>query len=58
MAGEHNDAISRVEDLIATLYSNSMCHMVQVRAESVTRVNTITDTSTRHICSLSVETRS
>ncbi|KAF8548526.1 hypothetical protein OG21DRAFT_750343 [Imleria badia] len=29
MAGEHDDAISRVEDLIATLYSNSICYVVQ-----------------------------
>ncbi|KAF8428478.1 hypothetical protein L210DRAFT_876295, partial [Boletus edulis BED1] len=29
MAGEHRDAISRVDDLIATVTSNSTCYVVQ-----------------------------
>ncbi|KAF8550490.1 hypothetical protein OG21DRAFT_1513946 [Imleria badia] len=29
MAGEHRDAISRVDDLIATVQSNSICYVVQ-----------------------------
>ena len=31
MAGEHRDAISRVNDLIATIPFNSICYGVQVR---------------------------
>ena len=32
MAGEHIDAISRVDDLIATVSSNPVCYVVQARA--------------------------
>jgi hypothetical protein len=31
MAGEHRDAISRVDDLIATVSFNSICYIVQAR---------------------------
>ena len=32
MAGEERDAISRVDDLIATVHLNSMCYVVQACA--------------------------
>ena len=32
MAGEHDDAISRVDDLIDTVSFNSICYVVQARA--------------------------
>ena len=32
MAGEHDDAISRLDDLIAMTYDNSICHVVQACA--------------------------
>lgn len=31
MAGEHNDAMSRIDDLITTVFFNSTLHVVQVR---------------------------
>ena len=31
IAGEHRDAISRVDDLIATVNFNSICYVVQAR---------------------------
>lgn len=31
MAGEHGAAISRLDDLIATVRFNSICYVVQVR---------------------------
>ncbi|KAG6375175.1 hypothetical protein JVT61DRAFT_3383 [Boletus reticuloceps] len=31
MAGEHDDAISRLDDLIATVRSNSICYVVQAK---------------------------
>ncbi|KAF8132400.1 hypothetical protein EV363DRAFT_1106545, partial [Boletus edulis] len=36
MAGEHPDAISRLDDLIATTRSNSLCYTVQARARHAT----------------------
>jgi hypothetical protein len=36
MAGEHRDAISRVDDLIATVHLNSICYVVQARAQRAT----------------------
>ena len=35
MAGEHPDAISRVDDLIATIPLNSTCYVVQARAHAL-----------------------
>jgi hypothetical protein len=32
MAGEHDDAISRVRDLIDVVQSDSICHVVQACA--------------------------
>ena len=32
MAGQHRDAISRVDDLIDTIPLNSICYVVQARA--------------------------
>ena len=32
MAGEHDDALARVGDLIATVHLNSICYVVQARA--------------------------
>ena len=37
MAGEHYDAISRIDDLIATVPFNSICHVVQARAHVLPR---------------------
>ena len=37
MAGEHLDAISRVDDLIATVPFNSICYVVQARAHALPR---------------------
>ena len=37
MAGEHRDAISRVDDLIATVHYNSICYVVQARARALPR---------------------
>ena len=37
MAGEHRDAISRVDDLIATITVNSICYVVQARAHALPR---------------------
>ena len=31
MAGEHRDAISRVDDLNAAVHFNSICYVVQAR---------------------------
>ena len=31
MAGDHDDAISRVDDVISTVHLSSICHVVQVR---------------------------
>ena len=58
MAGEYDDAVSRVKDLIASLHLNSICYIVQARARRVTAVNMITDASSRHICIFSTESRS
>jgi hypothetical protein len=33
MAGDHDDAISRVDDLAATLHLNSICYVVQAREQ-------------------------
>ena len=35
MAGEHDDAISRVGDLIDTMQFNSICYVVQARAHAL-----------------------
>ncbi|KAF8123182.1 hypothetical protein EV363DRAFT_1587463 [Boletus edulis] len=43
MAGEHRDAISRVDDLIATVHFNSICYAVQARAQRATCVEITTD---------------
>ena len=32
MAGEHNNVISRIGDLIANVHFNSICYVVQARA--------------------------
>ena len=32
MAGEHDDAISRIDDLIDTVQFNPICYVVQARA--------------------------
>ena len=37
MAGEYRDAISRVDDLIATVHINSICYVVQARAHALPR---------------------
>jgi hypothetical protein len=37
MAGEHRDAISRVDDLIDTVHFNSICYVVQARAHALPR---------------------
>ena len=37
MAGEHRDAISRVDDLIATVHYNSICYVVQARGHGLPR---------------------
>ena len=37
MAGERRDAISRVDDLIATVHYNSICYVVQARARALPR---------------------
>ena len=37
MAGEHRDAILRVDDLIATVPFNSFCYVVQARALALPR---------------------
>ena len=37
MAGEHDDAISRVDDLIDLVRLDSTCHVVQARAEPATQ---------------------
>ena len=37
MAGEYRDAISRVDDLIATVHHNSICYVVQVRGHVLPR---------------------
>ena len=36
MAGDYDDAISRVDDLIATLHLNSICYVVQARGQRAT----------------------
>ena len=36
MAGEHREAISRVDDLIATVSLNSICYVVQARTHAST----------------------
>ena len=56
MAGEHRDAISRVDDLIATVHFNSICYVVQACAHALPTANTPTDISSRHICIFSLET--
>ena len=38
MTGEHDDAISRVDDLIDTVPFNSICYVVQARAECATQI--------------------
>jgi hypothetical protein len=35
MAGEHRDAISRLDDLIATVPFNTICYVVQARARAL-----------------------
>jgi hypothetical protein len=32
MAGEHDEGVARVGDLIATVHLNSICYIVQARA--------------------------
>ena len=36
MAGEHDDAIFRIDDLVDLVRFNSTCHMVQARAQCAT----------------------
>jgi len=56
MAGEYDDAMSRVDDLIATLQLNSICYVVQAREQRATTTNITTDISSRHTCIFSLET--
>ena len=37
MAGEHRDAISRIDDLAATVHFNSICYVVQARTHAAPR---------------------
>ena len=37
MAGEHDDAISRIDDVISTVHFSSICYVVQARAFVTTR---------------------
>ena len=57
MAGEHRDAISRVDDLIATVPFNSIGYVVKARAQAYDVANITTDISSRHICIFSLEIR-
>ena len=57
MAGEHNDAISRLDDLIATVHMNSICHVVQACVSSIYHTaNVTTYVSSRRICIYPLET--
>ena len=38
MAGEHRDAISRLDSLIATVHLNSICYVVQARIPYTTTI--------------------
>ena len=57
MAGEHRDAISRVDDIIDTVHLNSICYVVQVCARHPNTLQCIDDIPGRHICTFSWETR-
>ena len=55
MAGEHRDAISRIDDLNAAVHFNSICYMVQARAQrAMQRISPLDNTSCRHICIFSL----
>ena len=58
MAGEHDDAISRVDDLIDTVQFNSVCYVVQacIYVARIHTMNIITDVSNRRTCFFSSET--
>ncbi|KAF8141892.1 hypothetical protein EV363DRAFT_1080651, partial [Boletus edulis] len=53
MAGEHPGAISRLDDLIATTRSNSLCYTVQARARHATtrRISQLTSSLGVHVSS-------
>ena len=57
MAGEHDDAVLRVGDLIATVHLNSPYYVVQARATRFWMANITTDISSRHICIFFSDTR-
>ena len=58
MAGEHDDAISRVDDLIDTVHFNSVCYVVQacIYVVRTHTMNITTHVSNRHTCFFSSET--
>ena len=49
MAGEHADAISRVDELIDTVQFNSICYVVQARSQHAA-TSVTTDITRRHTC--------
>ena len=57
MAGDHLDAIARVDDLIATVHFNSICYVVQARIQRPRASNIATDTFNRPTCTFSSEIR-
>ena len=50
IAGEHRDAISRVDDLIATVHFHAICCVVQACVCLLIHSSDSTDICNRHIC--------
>ena len=54
MAGDHDDAIARLDDLIDMVCGNSICFVVQACARTTRRITTA-DIPSRHTCIFSLE---
>ena len=55
MAGDHLDAIARIDDLIDTVHFNSICYIIQARVQRPRASNIATDTFSRPTCIFSSE---
>ena len=55
MAGDHLDAIARMDDLIATVHFNSICYIVQARVQRPRASEIATDIFNRPTCIFSSE---
>ena len=55
MAGDHLDAIARIDDLIAMMHFNSICYIVQARVQRPRVSNIATDTFSSPTCIFSSE---